>query len=214
MSGHSPEPGVDRLHPVRGLITAHNVKARRLRTADLERWIRLDRVVFKCHKIDVLDAGGSIPEDLFSSADALDVCLSLRTDCTYPPVELGRMKGAGLLDVFLTPADGAPHFDAWLDACRDASVPARVQLLPPFDAESRALAERLSGAGVVAVNVALWDPLDPCPKRSTSSASLSKAELSLRAASMMRYTRPPGLQGPDRSVPSRVARADHSIIFW
>lgn len=149
---------VSYLTPVRSLVPLHNRRGAPLRTVDVERWLRLARTVHRCEKADVLALGeraGDVARFLEPAAQ-LDLRLSLRTDAASPPPDL-----SGLLDVFLCPpASGTPHLDAWIEACRAAGMPVRLQwtapLGPGFDPQ--AVAERAAAAGAVTVNVAAHDP--------------------------------------------------------
>ena len=150
------------LAPVRGLVLTRNAEGSQLAGADIGRWIRLNRVVHKTAKIDVLanaPLSPTLPE-LIAHSREYDVALSLRTDAASPPGDdLDALASEGLYDVFLCPdAVANPHLDAWLEACRRNGLPVRVQLQAPFDgADAPALARRLAAAGVPTVNVAASD---------------------------------------------------------
>ncbi|MCL4691419.1 MAG: hypothetical protein KJ060_02790, partial [Candidatus Hydrogenedentes bacterium] len=151
------------LTPVRGLILAQNIKGKPVSTVDLQRWIRLNRVVYKTEKIDVLFQGCDLIrfEALAGIARELDVALSLRTDCAGPPPSVESLKRVALWDLFLCPAKpDAPHFKSWLQVAQEAVVPVRVQFCGPFehDLNVEALADMLVERGVVSVNIAGRDP--------------------------------------------------------
>lgn len=148
--------------PARGLVLAQNVKRKPVSAVDLQRWIRLNRVVYKTEKIDVLCYGCDLSrfEALASTARELDVVLSLRTDCAGPPPSAEALRRAAPWDVFLCPAkpDG-PYLDTWLRALQQADIPARVQFCGPFehDLDVDALADALAACGVKSVNIAAYD---------------------------------------------------------
>jgi hypothetical protein len=170
----------ERIPPTRGLITAHTANGRPFKLADLQRWLRLNAFGYHVAKVDVLDNVGLVPliQELLADAQSQERRLSLRTDCTNPPERLDTLAGAGLLDVFLCPPRwNTEHFNQWLDASREAGLPARVQIHAPLKAEvdMAAVADRLAEARVVAVNVALFDPflpLQPCFDRAQGETTL------------------------------------------
>jgi len=169
-----------RIFPLRGLILLQSAKGKPYAVADLKRWIRLNRIVYKTLKIDALAAGDRLhvlPE-LLEYAGREGVKLSLRTDCAVPPDGLTAFKEAGLFDVFLCPpTPEAAHLGAWFEAGREANLPVRLQLQAPFakglDAEG--LAGRVAEAGVAAVNITLSDPFlerSPCRNAAESRATV------------------------------------------
>jgi len=156
------------LAPVRGLILAQNAKGKPLAAVDLQRWIRLNRVVFKTEKIDVLWHGCDLGrfEVLDPIARELDVALSIRTDCAGPPPSPEALRNAAPWDLFLCPTSpDAPHFNAWLDAARRAELPVRVQLCGPLELnlDVNGVAGILAENGVVSVNIAAHDPFTENP---------------------------------------------------
>ncbi len=170
----APQAGVGlrvverRIPPSRGLISAHNRAGRRFAAVDLNRWLRLQRQVFKADKVDVLADGESIGilEELLPSAAALDLRLSLRTDATGPAAHLRTLAAAGLFDVFLCPSDhDLNRLEPWLSACRDLDLPVRVQLQAPFprNANIASTAEFLARRGVVRVDLVLADAFSGGP---------------------------------------------------
>jgi hypothetical protein len=131
---------------------------------DCERWLRLNRLVYKIDKVDVFSCSCDLNrfERLSHAAEALDLRLSLRTACVAPPPRVESLRHAGPLDVYLTPwSVDEPHFAAWLDTCRDAGLPTRVQLVAPFelDFDPEPLVRHWADAGTVVLNVAAHDPL-------------------------------------------------------
>ncbi len=156
------------LLPVRGLVLAHNAKGRMLSQADLERWIRLSRFVFKTPKIDLFHQACDLTllDRLHLATAALDVQFSLRTACAAPPPPTKRLESARLLDVCLCPTrPDAPEFLAWVKRCRDAGVPLRVLFTAPLEQDLNidAIAALVNEAPVNVVNIALWDPFSTAP---------------------------------------------------
>ncbi len=156
----------DFIPPVRGLVLAQNAKGRPVPTVDLERWIRLNRVVYKTDKIDVAWQGYDLNrfEALVSAARELDSVLSLRTDCSEPPPPVESLRHAAPWDVFLSPPPGGDvYFMEWLSACSEAGISIRVQYCAPLkrNLDVSALPQRFADSGVTSVNLAAWDPLLP-----------------------------------------------------
>ena len=158
------------IFPLRGLVLLQDKKGRFYPILVLKRWIQLNHVLYKALKVDAL-AVGDVPSlfpELLEYAAHERVKLSLRIDCAVPPRDLPALKTAGLFDVFLCPpSPEAPHLDAWMDGCRAAGLPIRMQLHAPFakGLDVAALTGRIARAGVTAVNVALHDPFcerPPC----------------------------------------------------
>ena len=175
------------LTPARGLILAHNARGRMLPQADLERWIRLSRFVFKTPKIDLLHHACDLTllDRLHVASRSLDVRLSLRTACSAPPPPLKRLQAANLWDVFLCPTSpSAPAFAQWLDRCHEAGVPVRVQFTGPFeqDIDLSAIGNQLADASVRVVNVALWDPFnDAAPARNAMHSTVTVNQINALA---------------------------------
>ncbi len=164
----TPTDRIDPLAPVRGLILAQNVKGRPVSTVDLERWMRLNRVVFKTDKIDVLWHGSDLTrfEALKPAARHLDVELSLRTDCAGPPPTAQKLLDAEPWDLLLGPPHPhAVYFGEWLTAAKEAGCAVRVQLTGPFetDLDVNDIAQRLVDAHVAVVHVAAYDPFTQNP---------------------------------------------------
>lgn len=152
-----------RVPPARGLVTLHNQRGKPFADIDLRRWLRLDRLAFNVEKVDALAHGTSAERvgGLLEPAREWDLRLSLRTDCSAPPPPLDPLAGKGLLDVFLVPANAdAPHLDAWLASCKQAGLPVRLQL-PAHFTNTQAIVDRALAHGVVAVNIAPFDPFTP-----------------------------------------------------
>lgn len=160
-----------RLLPVRGLICAHDAKGRYLSRVNLHRWIRLSRVVFKVHKLDILC---DLPlhadfHDLTLYARGLHLQLSLRTNCESPPPDVETLRELSLLDVCLCPRDlDLSEITPWLKVCNEADLPVRVQLRAPFveDARVDEVVASFSQSGVVSVSIVLDDPFS---KRSSTA---------------------------------------------
>lgn len=149
--------------PVRGLLATRNRKGAGFATVDLQRWMRLSRIVFHTIKADVLCAHPvfDLFEPLLEHAAHLDMRLSLRTAGETGPPDLEAFRRRGLLDVFLCPAETRlDRIEPWLQACRDADLPLRAQFQAPFDEgfDEEEAAARLADAGTTAVNIAVADP--------------------------------------------------------
>lgn len=148
---------LQRIPPARGIQPLHNHRGKPYALLDQRRWLRLNRLVYKTDKVDLLAFGDLAPSlELLDTARELGVVLSWRTDCAAAPPDLKPLRAAGLHDVFLTPLHVAnSQFAAWLAACREAEVPVRVQLLAPI--EDGIDPASLANAGVCAVNLAVFD---------------------------------------------------------
>lgn len=153
----------DRIPPARGLVLGQNRRGRRFNTRDLQRWIRINRTVFKADKIDVLlldEKSQAVLPRLLAYAQTLDLRISLRTDCRLAPPDLTALRDAGLLDVFLTPERmGEPNLSVWMETAHAAKLPIRLQLPFPLHSlnEPASLAAQYREAGVVVVNIAARD---------------------------------------------------------
>ncbi|MDX9974020.1 MAG: glycosyltransferase family A protein [FCB group bacterium] len=159
---------VGALPPSRGLILLANRHGASLRPVDIERWLRLTRTVYRCDKADILAPGMHVQnvERYLNTAAELDLRLSLRTDATPPPPDLAAFRAAGLLDVFLCPT-ATSHLNEWLQACKAAGLPVRMQWTAPLDAGIDA-----NAADMVTASVAAYDPFV-----SSGPVHDSKAEL-------------------------------------
>jgi hypothetical protein len=179
---------IDRLDPVRGLIVAQNAKGKSVSTVDLERWIRLNRVVYKTEKIDMLWRGCDVNgfAALQQTARKLDAVLSLRTDCAEPPPSTDALRSAGLWDLFLCPPKfDAAHVGSWLSAAREAALAVRVQLCGPFelDLDVNAVASRFAEFGVVSIDIAAHDPFtETLPARNARHTESSVSRMNELAA--------------------------------
>ena len=170
----------ERLLPVRGLVALQNNRGKPYSATDLKRWIRINRLVYKTDKIDVLVAPGHEDKlySLLEHAELLDVRLSLRTAAPRPPENLPELAKKGLFDVFLCPEGHDPAaLAAWFEACRRVQLPVRLQLRAPFpaDLDAEKLAQILAEGSVKVVNLAVGDPFDGT--RSCRNADESKATI-------------------------------------
>jgi hypothetical protein len=142
----------------------HNALGKPLAVLDLKRWIRLNRIVYKMEKIDLLNRTPDVGPILamLEWGDELDARISLRTDCSAPPCDLAALQEAGLFDVFLTPSSpNDPKLGEWMRACHDADLDVRLQLEAPLprNTDIDSLADRIAASGnVVAFNMAMHDP--------------------------------------------------------
>lgn len=152
-----------RIPPVRGIVAVHNAAGSPYSFIDVKRWLRLNRVVHKTDKCDLVMYGGArvdVPA-LIAYAASLDMRLSLRTDCAGEPDLIAGYAEKGLLDVYICPGSFDPErIELWTTACVQAGLPIRLQITPPFptDFSREEVAGRIAEAGVAVVNVALWDP--------------------------------------------------------
>ncbi|MCL4691417.1 MAG: hypothetical protein KJ060_02780 [Candidatus Hydrogenedentes bacterium] len=152
-----------RIPPVRGIVTTHNQWGRPFGLIDLKRWLRLNRIVFNAEKVDILaDARTSqhMPA-LLEYASELGMRLSLRVACNEPVPDISAWKERGLLDVFVTaPVRGSTQLEPWLNACRHAGMPCRVEVTGPAggDSDPVVLAKTLTVEPVTAMNVMAFDP--------------------------------------------------------
>ncbi len=152
-----------------------------LSLVDVRRWIRINASIFHARKIDILNPGpvASAWPEWLALANELQVRLSLRSDCTAAPGDLNALREAGLFDAFLCPSSAdAPHLDSWMEACKAAALPLRMQLQAPYAAprDPAALAERFAEAGGVAMNLAVLDPFlnkASCRDRAEAEASVA-----------------------------------------
>lgn len=169
-----------RLLPARGLVCAHNRRGAPFAERDLARWLRINRMLHKADKCDVLVRGPVPPMFAsllrYATASAygqpgdirqpLLMPLSLRTDCPDAIPELAALHAEGLLDLLLCPDSAEnPALRAWLEAAADAGVPARVQIQPPFSPtfDPQAFVDTIAGAGVPVLTIVNEDPFHPRP---------------------------------------------------
>lgn len=159
-------PETPNLPPCRGLLTAHNYHRRYLRETDIHRWLAYSVRVLDCAKIDVL-AWGPIPGSLISTikyAREFGVPISLRTDGLSAPDGLESLASEGLAGVFLCPRPlEDDSWEKWLEACRRAGLPIRIQLQLPMLGKKSAgtYAQEWAASGVCSVNLVLEDPFQP-----------------------------------------------------
>jgi hypothetical protein len=180
----------ERIPPVRGLILLENRRLRPYAALDIVHWIRLSRVAYAAEKVDFYLRGQERPDlaRLFEQARNLHLTPSLRTNCAAAPVALDTLTSSGLHDVFLSPSGSdAPHLDAWLRECRRANLPVRLQLNAPFvpSRDSASLVSAFADAGVVAVNLAAFDPLDAGPGCRDAAASRAALERAVTLANAL-----------------------------
>ncbi|MBX7256086.1 MAG: glycosyltransferase family 2 protein [Candidatus Hydrogenedentes bacterium] len=152
----------DHIEPVRGLVFARSSKGHALKASDLERWLRLNRMVFKTSKVDILMNDLDLPllRTLIETGTELDTRVSLRTDCSSPAPRAADLQTLGLLDVCLCPGKAGADVTGWLAACKEAGILARVQIplsllvgtVPAW------IEEGLTSECVSSVNIAAWDP--------------------------------------------------------
>lgn len=179
----------ERIPPVRGLVLAQNVRGDAFKPVDVLRWLRINRVVFKTNKVDLLVSDRTqarFPRYL-ENAHGLDLRLSLRTDCESRPPDLNGLRDQGLFDLFLTPRRPTySGFQVWLDAAKSAGIPVRLQLHVPLlkSLDPETYAQRYADAGVVAVNLAASDPFvhgDGCRNKEQSRTTLERMTALARA---------------------------------
>ncbi len=165
-SGRLTLPPARAIGPARGLVLGENERGRRYSAGDVRRWLRLNRIVFKTDKLDVLL--NSEPDEMearlgraLAFGRTLDLRVSLRTNCRHAPPRLDGLRDQGLFDIFLTPKRVTdPKFSAWMAAASEAGIPIRVQLPFPLHATLNAeeYADSYLRAGVTVVNIAPDDP--------------------------------------------------------
>ena len=163
--------------PTRGLVVLRNSRGQRLPTADVLRWLRLNRQGFKVRKADILTNAADLSDlvRLLHEAVEIDIRLSLRTDATAPPECLDHAYEAGLWDLFLTPDYESPHIQPWLDTARDLGLPVRIQFQGrvPDHLDPQRLADTLATAGAHVAQVAVHDPFR---KREGYTSALQTAQ--------------------------------------
>ncbi|HIA47217.1 MAG TPA: glycosyltransferase family 2 protein [Candidatus Hydrogenedentes bacterium] len=151
------------LASARGLVPTVNGEGVRYGREEIQRWIRINRVVFKAEKIDLLvsEATFGDVEHYIQYAQDLDAVVSIRTQCEFSPPDLESLKDAGLHDLMLTPAKLSEQtLDSWLAAARDADIRVRLQLPLPYHQalDAKEYAERYAQRGVAVVNLSAYDP--------------------------------------------------------
>lgn len=146
-----------RIPPVRGLVVTHNARGKAYSITDLKRWVRLCRTAYAAPKIDVHSdvPNSALMVALLKHAETLDTCLSLRTTCAEPPVDLSAIKEAGLYDVCLAPPTcTSAHLIKWMEACRSLGLAMRLEI-PAGAANAEELASVAAEYGVVSVTLCL-----------------------------------------------------------
>src|SRR5690606_24328815 len=85
------------LLPKRGLVLTHTRRGV-LSDEDVCRWIRLNRLVHRVEKIDVLlvDDQNVLAQAWRDTAQELQIPLSLRTHCEVPPPDVGALRAQNL----------------------------------------------------------------------------------------------------------------------
>lgn len=155
-----------RIGPTRGIVATTNRAGVPYHKSDVERWIRLNRVVFKTEKIDLLVTErtiGDVPR-YCEYADTLDAALSLRVDCSMAVTNQSVFTDADLHDVFLAPSTkDISKLNGWLDAASEQGLSVRIQIPIPLavDFDATSMAERFAQSGVRSVSVAAADVLLP-----------------------------------------------------
>ncbi|MCP4639088.1 MAG: glycosyltransferase family 2 protein [bacterium] len=173
-----------RIRSTRALVLLRNAKGHRFPPIDVQRWVRIARMVHKAQKVDILANGDDVAlvPPILEFATRVDMAVSLRTDCAASPTVLEALKTAGLFDVLLTPDRlDSPALDAWLAKCRELDLPVRLLLLPPItgDAHDEA-ADHLARHGVRVVDVALHDTFLP-GRRCADEAAAKSTLLAMNA---------------------------------
>lgn len=154
----------------------------------VEQWLRLNRAVFKCEKVDVVAHADDYDalRSLRPAAESLDVRLSLRVMCSGAPPPAAALRSAGFWDVCLCASQiDSPELDVWLRTCEQAGLRARVQLDAPFekDADVERAAERLARA--CAVNIAAADPFSTsAPARNALHSNVSAEQAAALARTL------------------------------
>ncbi len=178
-----------RVPPTRALVLAQNSRGKPFSATDMNRWIRLNRMLYGTEKVDVLTRGAFLPDFQVAVdyARLLDVRVSLRTDCVEGPPAHETLSRYGFHDLFVSPSPKATYFDAWVDACTELGLEFRVQLPPVWqnDAPER-LGARLAGAGAVAATFMASDPFSTRHACSDGSESKKALEWTMRTAEVLR----------------------------
>lgn len=176
MDSEIREDSTQYLLPVRGIVLAQNGDDVPLPVTDVKRWMRLNAEVFKAEKIDVLTArlDRAFLEELAEEAEALDVRISLRIDCSTPPDKHVLDAKYRWWDILLTPlTEDTPHLDAWLAAAEAAALPIRLQLTAPFaeGLDVGQMVARVRASGAKVVNIAACDPFIERPVCSNANGA-------------------------------------------
>lgn len=152
------------LPSVRGLILGQNRRGDSVDLTTLRQWLRLSAEVQWVRKVDCWEplatSARLIP--LLQEAAHLDLRLSLRTTTDTPLSLLPELREAGLFDVLLrVDVLDSDVISRWADACGDAYLPLRIQVL------AAAIPEKPSSDLVTAlaranhVSIVLEDPIAP-----------------------------------------------------
>lgn len=155
-------PGVQgALPPVRGFVPTYNYQGTLLPLTDVKKWIRVNSVLYKVQKLDLLMKEENLPclPELLEFAGHEGVKVSLRIYPKSGPESVQHHLSSGLHDVFVCADVRYPEaFKGWVDACRNYCVPFRLQL--SADCISLGTLEFVTetAASAVSVNVVLKDP--------------------------------------------------------
>lgn len=131
-SSPSSQPSPVRLMPLRGIIPARNVNAVSYELTTLRKWIRLNRVVFKVDRADVLlgESEGVIWPDLCDFASAEQLRLSPRISVESPTDPFLPVLSGDIHDLCLVYSrDGLENLDVWLQLAKDRKISVRVRVL-------------------------------------------------------------------------------------
>ncbi len=173
--------------PLRGLVCTHDAQGREFDLTALQKWIRLNRTIFKVEKVDfrIEKTGWKWAPAVLEFAAVEGVPLSLRVENEAVPASFSACVEAGIEDVLYCHSS-APlaQLQQWVAACKENKVPLRIQLHPPF-------AEEISVESLVALletavfcNITLYDPFvqDAAAQTPDTSAALLKRANALAAA--------------------------------
>ncbi|MBL7647150.1 MAG: glycosyltransferase family 2 protein [Candidatus Hydrogenedentes bacterium] len=156
------------LPSVRGLVLGQNRRGEVVELTTLRQWLRLSAEAQLVRKVDywepVATSARVLP--MLEEATHLGLQLSLRTTSATPLPLLPELRDAGLFDVLLcVDVVDVDVISRWAQACVEAHLPLRVQLL------ATAIPETPSGALVAAlgkakhISMALEDPISPGASR-------------------------------------------------
>ncbi len=154
----------DPLPPNRGIVPLHNAQGQSLPMADVCRWMRLSRTLFKTDRVDLVCAPAEydyLPE-LISFAHDNQIVASLRVRAAdHVFTDFAKFHEHRPYDVYLSvPGDEFGAARRWLDACHGAGLPARVELLPPLDEDAQAWAQEMADSNVRIVNLSPFAEFD------------------------------------------------------
>lgn len=177
--------------PGRGLVLTHTAKGRAIPLQAIHQWLRVNAELFGCTKADLLAQGNAadLLEDLLPLAKSLELPLALRSGCAEPPRNLEGLAQGGLFEVCLAP----PHGDIkalapWIAACRSASLPFRILLMPPYPhaEEAPGLLEDWSEAGLRRIELAAHDPFVKSSGVQPAEEALARIQSFLESAQAKR----------------------------